>query len=564
MEFLYLLLAAFVFFIVKGLIDKHRNAIKLHQRIEREYGTFNEEDDFNILYGEDAKVFFAEERARHDRFVIDDITANDLDLDLIYLMTDKTGSAAGSVCYYNMLRTPTFDESELKKREDIISYFSENKEKRVNTQMTFTNMSKSHGFHLYFILEQFKSTLDANAFSQYLNIFLLVVAVIFAVINNTPGSLLFPIGVIIYNITTYYMAKSKTDSYIYAIRNIISIINAGHRLVDADIPVLKEENEKLNKLLPKLRPVKKASWAIRETVSMDIGSILLDYANLIFHFDLISLNNAAKSAAKETDTIIDLYKTVGYIDALICVSSMRASSKKWCVPELTKEGKPHVSFKGAYHFLLNDPVTSDLDTENHVLITGSNASGKSTFLKTVALNAIFSQTIHTCFAENYSGSFFKTLTGMSLSDDIVSGESYYITEIKALKRIMDEGGEYPVLCFVDEVLRGTNTVERIAASTSSLKYLADQNKLVFAATHDIELTTLLKDIYLNYHFEESLDEDGDVYFDYVLKTGPSKTRNAILMLKTYGYDERIIKNATALAEEFVASGTWNNPSEAKG
>lgn len=99
---------------------------------------------------------------------------------------------------------------------------------------------------------------------------------------------------------------------------------------------------------------------------------------------------------------------------------------------------------------------------------------------------------------------------MALRDDLSSQESYYIAEIRSLKRILDAvGEEYPVLCFVDEVLRGTNTVERIAASSQILESLASENVICFAATHDIELTYILEGVYENYHFSEEIDEEKD-------------------------------------------------------
>ena len=110
---------------------------------------------------------------------------------------------------------------------------------------------------------------------------------------------------------------------------------------------------------------------------------------------------------------------------------------------------------------------------------------------------------------------------MALRDNLAGGESYYIVEIKALKRILDmteqrtKENTPPVLCFVDEVLRGTNTVERIAASSQILRSLSERGVLCFAATHDIELTELLKDYYTNYHFAEEIC-DGDVVFNYQL------------------------------------------------
>ena len=147
---------------------------------------------------------------------------------------------------------------------------------------------------------------------------------------------------------------------------------------------------------------------------------------------------------------------------------------------------------------------------------------------------------------------------IKLKDDIFMGESYYIVEIKSIKRIIDASvaGGNQVLCFVDEVLRGTNTVERIAASTQILKSLAENGVQCFAATHDIELTSLLKDIYEIYHFEGDVT-DNDVKFDYKLKEGPATTRNAIMLLKVLGYDENIVENAQKMADGFLKTGSWD-------
>ena len=201
----------------------------------------------------------------------------------------------------------------------------------------------------------------------------------------------------------------------------------------------------------------------------------------------------------------------------------------------------------------------------------------------VAVNAILAQTIHTCAANAYRAPFFSIYSSMSLRDNLENGESYYIVEIKALKRILTSmalrdnlaGGESyymveirslkrileecekpePVLCIVDEVLRGTNTVERIAATTQILKSLANQHFMCFAATHDIELTELLKDEYHNYHFEEEIKE-GDISFNYKLLKGKATTRNAIRLLEIMGYDEEIIRHATRQAEHFIEFGVW--------
>ena len=115
--------------------------------------------------------------------------------------------------------------------------------------------------------------------------------------------------------------------------------------------------------------------------------------------------------------------------------------------------------------------------------------------------------------------------------------------------------QFPVLCFVDEVLRGTNTVERIAASAQILEYMTGKQVICFAATHDIELTHILEDYYDNYHFQEEV-RDGDIRFDYILYSGRATSRNAIKLLQIMGYDEKVITRAETAAEYFLKAGEW--------
>ena len=141
---------------------------------------------------------------------------------------------------------------------------------------------------------------------------------------------------------------------------------------------------------------------------------------------------------------------------------------------------------------------------------------------------------------------------MALTDNILGNESYFIVEIKSLKRILDavddHQGAVPVMCFIDEVLRGTNTKERIAASSQILRNLSGRNALCLAATHDIELTSLLSDNMDNYHFEEYV-KGNDVNFDYKIKKGPAMTHNAIKLMQSYGFDRDITENALQMLED---------------
>ena len=195
------------------------------------------------------------------------------------------------------------------------------------------------------------------------------------------------------------------------------------------------------------------------------------------------------------------------------------------------------------------------------VLLGPSGSGKSTFLKNVAINSILAQTIHTCTATSCQTPFLKVMTSMALRDDISSGESYFIVEIRSLKRILDESRKKePLLCVIDEVLRGTNTIERIAASSQILNALRGNWLLSFAATHDIELSYILDSLYENYHFEEEVREK-EVVFSYILQKGRTTSRNAIQLLDMLGYDPKIVKGARGAAADFEKNGVWDTLSQ---
>lgn len=135
----------------------------------------------------------------------------------------------------------------------------------------------------------------------------------------------------------------------------------------------------------------------------------------------------------------------------------------------------------------------------------------------------------------------QIMTCMSLRDDILSGESYYFREAKYLKRMLDVVAEKtPVLIVIDEILKGTNTKERVAASKAILDYIGNTACLALVATHDNELTETTK--YKKYYFESSII-DKDIVFDYKIHEGITEKSNAIALLSLLGYPDSIIEKA---------------------
>jgi DNA mismatch repair ATPase MutS len=173
----------------------------------------------------------------------------------------------------------------------------------------------------------------------------------------------------------------------------------------------------------------------------------------------------------------------------------------------------------------------------------------------LALGGVLAQTLNTCAAARFVTRFSWIMTSMVTRDDLSGGDSYFIVEIKSLRRMLDRVKKHPCTCYIDEILRGTNTVERIASSCAVLKWLHAQGCLCVAVSHDIELTHLLAAEYDNFHFREQVTTGG-VMFDYKLKKGPSTTRNAIKLLDVMDFGAEITAAAEEMARGYDINQKW--------
>ncbi len=490
--------------------------------------------------------------------LLDEITWNDLNMDDIFKRMNYTHSATGEEYLYYLLHKTNHTLEELQHFEELVRWFAEHADERVTLQCVLHDLGFSGKYSMY----DYMDNLDflgnrSNVKNHILNLLYIPLAILVPIRMSVALAAICFLSV--YRIVTYFAEKREIESYIVCFAYVTRLIQAGDKISKQKLDCARKELEDVQNYLADLKGISKGFGVVSSVGNPNTSGnpleIVMDYVRMIFHVDMIVFNRMLHQLMSKMEQVDKLNTILGQLEAAVCVSSFRASLVNgYCVPDLT-EGKGLLLEEG-YHPLLTDPVKNSIAAQRGVLLTGSNASGKSTFLKTVAVNAILAQTIHTCTAKVYKAPVWTIYSSMALRDNMESGESYYIVEIKALKRILDaqKRGEQ-VLCFVDEVLRGTNTVERIAASTEILKSLAMGDVICFAATHDIELTHLLKQDYDNYHFEEEIKE-GDISFPYKLLRGKATTRNAIRLLEMIGYSPEVTKQAMERAEDFVKTGTW--------
>lgn len=554
----YLALLGVVIFLVLiifgiGVLQEKSDRKNYMEHLEKSYG---KKQSYEYPSGRFEKIpmFFLHNQPKH---FVDDITWNDLDMDAIYKSMNYTESSVGEEYLYYMLRNMDCDQQSYEEKENYIQYFMEHKEARVYLQMLYHSIGKKDKYSVYDYLDYMEQIKVKNSLLQILLDVALVVSVGICFANAGVGVLLV-VGILIFNILTYFKEKKEIEPYITSLAYVQRLLDVGKKICAVKIDILDKKKEEIKEVLKEFQDFSSNSmWIHMNSVNASGGSpldIILDYVRMLTHVDLLIFAKLFKKLKAKKTEVNNLVKILGEIEACIAIGWYRNTLPFYTIPDFS--GK-NLNIKDGCHPLLENPVPNSIEAKKGILITGSNASGKSTFLKTVAINVILAQGIHTVYAKAYRAEVFDVYSSMALRDNVVCGDSYFMVEIKSIKRILDsvKTSKRKIICFVDEVLRGTNTVERIAASSHILYGLQKAETICFAATHDIELSVLLQEFYENYHFEEVIEGE-DVAFSYALCHGRANSRNAIRLLKVLGYEEALIERAENMATHFLETGKW--------
>lgn len=474
---------------------------------------------------------------------IDEITWNDLDMDAVFCRIDTCLSFAGQQALYGALHRQVEAESGKRIQEKAL-FFSCNEKERQRAMIILSRLGKERNSYYFPVFIHNLGCFEIpNIRFYYVMRAILFLSLIPAALQ--PQLLVLPVFAGLINLTIYSFQKYKYSANLSMLRSVLGIVRAARKLADGG---RSEYESRFHDLGDRAKPFahtvfKMAKLQRREQdgIAGDVFSILGAYFIGITLSDFIQYNRLLKELSGKQQELDLLYHRVGEVDMSIAAASFRASLPHWCVPDIVPSGG--IEAKEIYHPLLNEPVCNSVNFERGCLITGANASGKSTFIKALAVNVLLAQSIFTCTADYMKLPAASLVTSMAVRDDVMSGESYYIKEVKYLKRIIQQlDSEHFVFCVIDEILRGTNTRERIAASYAVLKYLAGKNCLAVIASHDIELTELLTDFYDNYHFKEQIQGDG-ISYTYKIQPGPADSKNAIRLLSIMGFPDEIVEEA---------------------
>ncbi|WP_426348029.1 MutS-related protein [Alloiococcus sp. CFN-8] len=491
--------------------------------------------DFSII----KKLFDLQTKNKLPEGTLDDQTWEDLEMDKVYKEMDYTLTTPGMQKLYCLLRKPELDAGEIKRRRAVISFLqkdvaSNNKIRRI----------------LALLGRQMKGDIATFIYEnkhKYVNklIFDLLSLLPFLLVFTFPFvggyAVMLAIGALALNMAVHYNINNKINAGMYSINYLASIAAAVDSIVKVDIPQIKEYSDILRKCRSTCEIILKNSKAVERIEGVDVFG---DYFNIIFLFQVRAYYKIMNKLENSKEDLVLIYNIIGEIDSIAAVACYKNDIKdKICEAEFIEDRS--LMIKAALNPLLIEGIANDITIgEKGIILTGSNMSGKSTYLRTAGVNSTLAQTFGFALALEYKGVLLKIVSSISPRDDISKGKSYYLGEAEAVHRVIKESeGEIPVLCIIDEIFRGTNPMERIAASTEILLYLMKKRALVLVATHDLELTDYTKGYLTPYYFSEDVDDTEGLTFDYRLREGVSPTRNAIKFLRYLGYPEEIVKKA---------------------
>ncbi len=265
--------------------------------------------------------------------------------------------------------------------------------------------------------------------------------------------------------------------------------------------------------------------------------------NILLQWDLQQVIALEKWKQQNHQHALNWFTVLGEFEAISSLATLSFNHPKWYFP-LLKENHFFIEGKEIGHPLIkasacvNNPVKIEHAGEL-MLVTGSNMAGKSTYLRSIGVNTVLAMAGAPVCAAYFCLSPVQIVSSMRIADNLEESTSTFYAELKKLKTIIDKvNNNEKVFILLDEILRGTNSLDRHTGSAALIKQLIKHNAACIIATHDVELAKMKEeypDNILNYHFDVQVSND-ELYFDYKLKEGICTSLNASILMKKIGIE----------------------------
>lgn len=470
----------------------------------------------------------------------------DLTIDNLCEEIDYTSSCIGRQYLYHTLCTDKI--SDVASQEQFIEKLQADHLLRNQLVTALQKLNKPDAYSIVDILAE-----EEHYYSRYYLLLIQIcrwLPVLFLILmfqfSSSPVPLILLLVSYIFNGYLHFKQKNVLSCYYFSIPQLYKLLKTVDYLIT--IPSFLAVDRSMESCTRHLKELGRKLGSFRFGIALESESAMLVYLitellNIFTLYSTINIVTSFQSIQKKKKEIEQAFRYVGFLDVLCSLSFLREEVPYYCKPSDAKEGE-RLRTDGVYHPLIKDCVPNALFlSDKSMLITGSNMSGKTSFIRTVAINLLTAKTLNMCFAKEFCIDLNRRLYSViHTEDDLLEGKSYFFKEAENVKAALDKGKEGNYLLIFDELFKGTNTTERIAINAAVFSDLATADNLILASTHDLELTSLLHNQYELYHFSEKI-ADNKLLFDYKLKKGVAKEGNAIKILELCGYSSSLVQLA---------------------
>jgi len=477
-----------------------------------------------------------------DDYYVDNQTADDLSLDNLFLRINYTSSKLGQQYLYYLLRYPPKEKNIL----EYINYCDVNHDSKNAIKKKLQKLNSDDDYHIISYLTNESIQEPKWLYTTYLIQVFLVGALIFSFNNHFW---IIPImSLFILNFVLHYKTKQQFNNFFIGLSRITVLYKTVNCL-------FRSNNFKYNKISPSLDKAKSVlsklwlfqSNSLQQSEVAMIVWLLIEIIKIVSLVEVQATYRISKRFENYKPDFLALYFLVAEIDVAISIVEFRKSLPVYTIPTFT-DTNGYIEFENVCHPLVDDcHPNSILINNKSVFITGSNMSGKTTFLRTVAINMLLARSINTCFASKAILVECNVYSSININDELDEGKSFYLAELSRLKYFVDLSTEPKQnnLFLIDEILKGTNGYDRCLISEGILKFMIESDKnIIIASSHDIDLIGKLKCDYKLYHFKEDIKEN-ELVFDFLLKDGSTTKSNAIKFLKLLQFPDIIINQLKA-------------------
>ena len=484
-------------------------------------------------------------------------TLKDIDIESLFTVLNRTMTTVGQQILYAKIIFPKINLEELKQDDKNSDYFKAEVRKRESVQLILYRLETNGTSRITKLLKQKDPVIGRYLLWYKILTGLMIIGILCSLVY--PIFIVLLIGVAAVNITVQYIFKYRNEMQYKAAGEVYALVKAATRLQKIDTIV---DSASIPGYIRSLKSFIKNYRFLNFAVQRDDLAMavfyMLELAKACFLLEVHRLNKLYSQIVKGRDSIKELYKYIGEFDMAISMASLKSDANfKTCIPDLIQKNKILKSIN-ITHPLIENCVANSLSLElKSAFITGSNMSGKSTFLRTVLINSILAQTLYICFAESFTSSFMKSFSSITIEDDLLRGSSYFFEEVEIIKVMTEQASLFENNLFIiDETFKGTNTLERISLAKAVLEFLNNNHSIVIASSHDLELIELLSKDFEMFYFTEDIQESS-LNFDHTIKEGYLKTTNAIKIIEIENYPQSIIDEANKMTMEYEAGKFMN-------